>query len=85
MLTVIQEVIEPQTKIVFCEMSDKSILLRVNGPINYFLSKSELDKEILRDILPRFSKEQVIGAFERLELPVSKKSNVIVTALDGFF
>lgn len=66
MLLVSQEVIDPQTKIVFCKMSDKSILLRVPGEIKLF-SKNDLiecDRELN---LSSFKKNEVIEAIERIE------------------
>jgi len=82
MLLISQEVIDPQTKIVFSKMSDRSILLRVPGEIKFF-SKSDLiecDRELK---LSNFTKKEVIEAFERVDLFFNKKPTRIITALDG--
>tara|TARA_A100001391_G_C5007744_1_gene262442 strand:- start:534 stop:785 length:252 start_codon:yes stop_codon:yes gene_type:complete len=82
MLQVIQEVIDPQTKIEFLKMSDRSILLKVPGEIKLF-SKSDLiecDRELN---LSNFTKKEVIEAFERVEFFFAKKPSKIITALDG--
>ncbi|MDP2688193.1 MAG: hypothetical protein Q8O62_13290 [Aequorivita sp.] len=83
MFQVIQEVIDPQTKIVFSGMNDKSVLLRVRGTIHYFLSKSDFQNGLHQENISHFSRDQIISAFERTEALYPKKSNRINTALDG--
>lgn len=84
MITVIQEVTDPQTKIVFQRMSDKSILLEVPGELQRFSKRNFI--ECARELnLSEFTKKEVIEAFERVELlPVRKPLNII-TGLDGVF
>ncbi|WP_417873877.1 hypothetical protein [Xanthomarina gelatinilytica] len=82
MLLVIQEVIDPQTKIVFSRMNDRSILLKVPGEIKLF-SKNDLSECDREPNLSSFSKKEVIEAFKRVDLFFNKKSTRIITALDG--
>ncbi len=84
MLVVIQEVTDPQTKIVFQRMSDKSILLEVPGELRRF-SKNDLIDCDLELNLSSFTKIQVIEAFERLALLLERKRSNILSSLDGVF
>lgn len=82
MLKVNQEIIDPQTKIVFSKMNDGSILLRFSGTINFLICKKDLIEWTGKlDIYP-FSRNQIIAAFERLEVEPTKKKSQIITALD---
>lgn len=85
MITVIQEVIDPQTKIVFSKMSDQSILLRISDSIDFMLNKSDLLDERVKLDITHVSKDQIIEAFERLEDVLIKKRTYPPTELNGFF
>lgn len=77
-----EEVIDPQTKIVFSKMSDRSIFLEIPGELQLFNKSDfiECDQELN---FSQFNKKEIIEAFERVEQFFYRKPSPINTALDG--